>query len=211
MEIESAHTHDVYGGHSTRGIQAIGERSARKIDMAAYRNTPQEQERISDLINIIPKRPKGPKGKDSVLDIGARDGYLTRLLTEYFASVTALDLEKPSIAHERINCVEGDVTRLELAGCYRGSADEMAELGLPDAIVTTRLPPHPFDLYCWLRSTFKRKARGAGTAVEVDTPLSEKGMLRRLLLSALSIPDISPVPYEKDQDHALTAPQGRNA
>src|SRR5262245_63939179 len=86
--------------------------------MAAYRNTPQEQERISNLINIIPKGPKGPKGPrrmDSVLDVGARDGYLTRLLTEYFASVTALDLEKPSIAHDRITCVEGDVTRLEFA------------------------------------------------------------------------------------------------
>src|SRR5262249_60142998 len=111
-EIESEHTRDVYDGHLTRGIQAIGGRSASKIEMAAYRNTPQEQERISDLMNII---PKGPKGQDSVLDVGARDGYLTRLLTEYFASVTALDLEKPLIPHDRITCVEGDVTRVELA------------------------------------------------------------------------------------------------
>ena len=112
MEFESAHTRDIYDSHSTRGVQAIGGRSARKIDMAAYRNTPQERERISDLMNII---PKGPEGKDSVLDVGARDGYLTRLLTDYFASVTALDLERPSIEHDRVTCVEGDVTRLELA------------------------------------------------------------------------------------------------
>lgn len=75
---------------------------------------------------------------------------------------------------------------------YRGSADEVGELGLPDAIVRTRLLPHPFDLYCWIRSTFRRKtqdAGAAGEAVEVDTPLSEKGKLRRWLLSALSIPD----------------------
>jgi glycosyltransferase involved in cell wall biosynthesis len=431
MEIESAFTHDVYDGHSTRGVQAIGGRSASKIEMAVYRNTPQEQERISDLMNII------PKGHDSVLDVGARDGYFSRLLTEHFASVTALDLEKPSIAHDRITCVEGDVTRLEFASdsfdvvlcaevlehipgkgleqacrelsrvaksrvvigtpyrqdtrlgrvtcqscgrsnpswghvnvfderrltelflplrkvgvtfvgssrsrtnalstwlmdvagnpwgtydqeeacihcgqeigkpaernlaqklcsrlafslnaaqsrfisarpnwihmvfdkhcqiaprlhslersassvksasiaapdrahrrvlfiayhfapslemgarsCaqiarylplygwspvvltarekyieerYRGSADEVAELGLPDAIVRTRLLPHPLDLYRWLRSTFRRKAQDAGAAgeaVEVDTPLSEKGKLRRCLLSALSIPDM---------------------
>jgi glycosyltransferase involved in cell wall biosynthesis len=431
MEIESARLHDVYNGHSTQGIQAIGRRSASKIEMAAYRNTQSEQERISDLMNII------PKGKDSVLDVGARDGYLSRLLTEHFTSVTALDLEKPSIAHDRITCVEGNVTRLELASgsfdvvlcvevlehirgkgleqacrelsrvakshvvigapcrqdtrlgrttcqscgrsnppwghvnvfderrltelflplqkvgvtfvgssrsrtnalsswlmdvagnpwgtydqeevciycgqevgkpaernlaqklcsrlafslnaeqrrfisarpnwihmifnkhyqiessrhslersassvglasiaapersprrllfiayhfapslemgarsCaqiarylplhgwspvvltarekyieerYRGSADEVAELGLPDAIVRTRLLPHPFDLYRWLRSTFRRKAQdagAAGTPVEVDTPLSEKGKLRRWLLSALSIPDM---------------------
>src|SRR5215467_5947390 len=76
---------------------------------------------------------------------------------------------------------------------YRGSADEIAELGLPDAIVTTRLLPHPFDLYRWLKSTFGRRTRGGGaegTTVEADTPLGEKGKLRRLLLSALSIPDL---------------------
>src|SRR5262249_23492481 len=78
---------------------------------------------------------------------------------------------------------------------YRGSVDEIAELGLPDTIVRTRLLPHPFDLYRWLRSTFRRKtqdavAGAAGTAVEADTPLSQKGRLRRLLLLALSIPDM---------------------
>ncbi len=55
MEIESAHTHDVYDGHPTRGAPAIGGRSASKMEMAAYRNRPLEQERISDLMNIIPK------------------------------------------------------------------------------------------------------------------------------------------------------------
>jgi glycosyltransferase involved in cell wall biosynthesis len=78
---------------------------------------------------------------------------------------------------------------------YRGSADEIAELDLPDAIVRTRLLPHPFDLYRWLKSTFGRKtqeggASGAGTTVEADTPLGEKGKLRRLILSALSMPDM---------------------
>jgi glycosyltransferase involved in cell wall biosynthesis len=431
MEIESAQTHHFYDGHSTRGIQAIGGRSTGKVDMAVYRNTPLERERISDLMNIM------PKGHDSVLDVGARDGNLSRLLTEHFASVTALDLEKPSIAHDRITCVEGDVTRLELASdsfdvvlcsevlehipgkrleqacrelirvakshvvigvpyrqdirlgratcqscgrgnppwghvnvfderrltelflplrkagvtfvgssrsrtnalsswlmdvagnpwgtydqeevcihcgqdigrpaernlaqklcsrlafslnaaqsrfisarpdwihmvfekhyqigsrrhslersassagatsvsapersprrllfiayhfapslemgarsCaqiarylplhgwspvvltarekyieerYRGSADEVAGLGLPDAVVRTRRLPHPFDLYRWLRSTFRRKRQDAGvlgTDAEVDTPLSNKGTLRRWLLSALSVPDM---------------------
>jgi glycosyltransferase involved in cell wall biosynthesis len=76
---------------------------------------------------------------------------------------------------------------------YRGSDDDVAELGLPDAIVRTRLLPHPFDLYRWIRSTFRRKTQDAGadgTTVEIDTPLSEKGKLRRWLLSALSIPDM---------------------
>jgi glycosyltransferase involved in cell wall biosynthesis len=79
---------------------------------------------------------------------------------------------------------------------YRGNSDEIAELDLPDAIVRTRLLPHPFNLYRWLKSTFRPGTRdaggaeGAGTAVEVDTPLNEKGKLRRLILSALSIPDM---------------------
>jgi CelD/BcsL family acetyltransferase involved in cellulose biosynthesis/glycosyltransferase involved in cell wall biosynthesis len=79
---------------------------------------------------------------------------------------------------------------------YRGSNDEIAELGLPDAIVRTRLLPHPFDLYRWLKSALRRKPQDAGgagaakTTIVVDRPPAEKGKLRRLILSALSIPDI---------------------
>src|SRR5215475_15395100 len=64
---------------------------------------------------------------------------------------------------------------------FRGSDDEIAELGLPDPVVKTRLLPHPFDFYRWLRSTLRRNPKyvggenGAGTTVEV--PLSEKGKL----------------------------------
>lgn len=109
MEIESMNTHDSHNGFSTQGEQAIRGRSTSEIEMAVYRNSPPEQERTSDLINIL------PKGLDSVLDVGARDGYLSRLLTEHFAKVTALDLEKPAIAHDRITSVKGNVTRLEFA------------------------------------------------------------------------------------------------
>jgi glycosyltransferase involved in cell wall biosynthesis len=76
---------------------------------------------------------------------------------------------------------------------YRGSADEIAELGLPDAVVRTRLLPHPLDFYRWLKSAFKRESQAgdAGeTDVEADTPITEKGKLRRLILSALTVPDM---------------------
>ena len=53
MEIESAHTHDVYDGHSTRGVPAIGGCSASKMEMAAYRNKPLEQERMSEFKAVI--------------------------------------------------------------------------------------------------------------------------------------------------------------
>jgi SAM-dependent methyltransferase len=47
-----------------------------------------------------------------VLDVGARDGYLSRLLTERFEHVVALDLEKPTILHPRIEPIKGNATAL---------------------------------------------------------------------------------------------------
>lgn len=57
--------------------------------------------------------PKG--GGKSALDIGARDGFISRLLTDHFSMVTALDLEQPSIDHDRIRCVKGDITAMHFA------------------------------------------------------------------------------------------------
>ena len=53
-----------------------------------------------------------PKGYHSVLDAGARDGYYSLQLTQYFDSVTSLDLTEPKVQHERVSCVAGDLTRL---------------------------------------------------------------------------------------------------
>ena len=66
-----------------------------------------EKERIKDLLSIIPQKAS------SVLDAGARDGFISIALTDYFNSVTALDLEKPDIPHNRIICVKGDITCLQ--------------------------------------------------------------------------------------------------
>lgn len=76
------------------------------MDIAKYRAGHREQERINDLIGIL------PKGYLSALDIGARDGYISNLLVPFFETVTALDLEKPTISDERITAVKGDVTHL---------------------------------------------------------------------------------------------------
>ena len=62
--------------------------------------------RVSDLISLL------PGGNGSVLDIGARDGFISKILANHFSVVTALDLEKPCIEHDRINCVKGDITAL---------------------------------------------------------------------------------------------------
>ncbi len=66
-----------------------------------------EQERINNLIEII------PKGYSTLLDIGARDGYISSLLTPYFKGVTALDMEKPCLAKGNIVAVKGNATNLE--------------------------------------------------------------------------------------------------
>ena len=75
--------------------------------LEAYRNSPSEMARTRDLMHIV------PKNLPTVLDIGARDGHFSQLLTEHFESVTALDLNKPTFAFERVLPVQGDATNLQ--------------------------------------------------------------------------------------------------
>lgn len=78
------------------------------MEVHEARLRPEEQERISDLMSVV------PKGMESVLDIGARDGYLSEMLTHYFTRVTALDLEKPAFTIPNVETVKGDVTCLDI-------------------------------------------------------------------------------------------------
>jgi hypothetical protein len=56
-----------------------------------------------------------PGGGNTALDVGARDGHFSRLLAEKYESVTALDLEKPSLFHKNTQCVQGDVAHFEFS------------------------------------------------------------------------------------------------
>jgi hypothetical protein len=69
--------------------------------------SPEEQERIQDLIRLV------PRGQATALEIGARDGRVTRLLAEHFEHVTALDLEKPVFTLDRVTPVKGDARYLK--------------------------------------------------------------------------------------------------
>ena len=69
--------------------------------------TPLESLRIQALVELL------PKGRLSVLDVGARDGRVSRLLLGYFKQVTALDLVKPQIDVDGVVNVQGDATQLE--------------------------------------------------------------------------------------------------
>lgn len=77
------------------------------MDLSEYRNSAREKERIGDLMGLL------PSDVETALDIGARDGFISRLLAERLSQVTALDLERPAIDHDRIRCVKGDATALD--------------------------------------------------------------------------------------------------
>lgn len=76
-------------------------------DLSAYRASERERVRVGDLLDLV------PTGLASGLDVGARDGHLSRLLADVVGEVTALDLELPVIDDARIRCVKGNVTSLD--------------------------------------------------------------------------------------------------
>jgi hypothetical protein len=77
------------------------------MDLTGYRTKQTEIERIADLMRLV------PKGTLSVLDVGARDGHLSKELANHCPAVTALDLVKPSVDDPRVHCVKGDATDLK--------------------------------------------------------------------------------------------------
>jgi SAM-dependent methyltransferase len=87
----------------------MGHMSGHATALTAYRNSPAEIARTRDLLAIV------PKNLSTVLDIGARDGHFSQLLTEHFKSVTALDLTMPQFHFDRVLPVQGDVTNLQFS------------------------------------------------------------------------------------------------
>jgi hypothetical protein len=72
-----------------------------------WRETEIEKARIADLMGMLPTKV------GTAVDIGARDGFISKLLADRGVAVTALDLAQPSLDDARINCVKGDATALE--------------------------------------------------------------------------------------------------
>ena len=75
--------------------------------MEKYRASDSEQERIGNLMSLVPGRGA------TALDVGARDGYLSTRLTRFFTNVTALDIVMPQINCEGVECVQGDLCCLQ--------------------------------------------------------------------------------------------------
>lgn len=76
-------------------------------DLTEYRKRPAETERVADLLGLL------PQGLRSAIDIGARDGFISKSLSQFVPAVTALDLERPHFVHPGVQCVQGDATALE--------------------------------------------------------------------------------------------------
>jgi len=78
------------------------------MDLDAYRRKDIEQERVRSLLELIPSNDVR-----SVLDVGARDGYLSTRIAERGSRVVALDLETPMIQHPGVECIKGNAVALE--------------------------------------------------------------------------------------------------
>ena len=79
------------------------------MSLDEYRGSAAEQLRTSELLKLTPAIGR------AVLDIGARDGHFSLLFAERFEDVVAFDLVKPTVAHPKVRCVQGDAADLEFA------------------------------------------------------------------------------------------------
>ena len=104
------------------------------MNLSDYRHSAPEKARVNDLLSLIPGEGR------SALDIGARDGFISRLLAEHFPKVTALDLDKPVIDHPQVECVKGNITALQ----FGDSSFDMVLC----AEVLEHIPPHLLQIAC---------------------------------------------------------------
>lgn len=124
------------------------------MDLTEYRSSPSERARVEDLLQLLPQEG------GAALDIGARDGFISRLLVDHFSRVTALDLEQPTIAHERIQCVQGDITALD----FTDAAFDLIFC----AEVLEHIPPHLLQTACQELARVSRKYVLIGVPYQQD-------------------------------------------
>jgi len=75
------------------------------LDLEVYRTRPEERDRVGNLLELLPQG-------GSILEIGARDGHITRRLADRFTTVVALDLGELHIDDPRVTPIRGDVRSL---------------------------------------------------------------------------------------------------
>ncbi len=134
------------------------------MNLDEYRASPAEQERIADILRLLPARG------GSVLDIGARDGYVSKRLADRFDRVIALDLQRPLIDHPRITCIAGDITALDIAD------------GAVDCVVCAEVLEHIPSIR--LATAAAELSRVASVAIVIGVPYRQDTRLGRTTCGA---------------------------
>lgn len=135
-----------------------------KVNLNAYRNRESEKATTEDLTALVPDEPL-----QSALDAGARDGWFSVFLAEKCEHVTALDLNKPLIRHEKITCVEGDVSSLPFL-------DESFDLVFC-AEVLEHIRPHDLEKACLELQRVSRRYLIVGTPYKQDLRIGRTACL----------------------------------
>ncbi len=76
------------------------------MDLIEYRSSSLEQQRTVGLLAPV------PSGLGRLLDVGARDGHFSQLLTDRRERVTAPEWERPPFEIDRVDCVAGNACAL---------------------------------------------------------------------------------------------------
>lgn len=127
------------------------------MDLTAYRQSEREQARTRDLLDLM------PAGGRLALDVGARDGHLSKLLSDRYDTVVALDLARPAIVHPRVAPVQAD-------GCHLPFKDDAYDL-VVCCEVLEHVPPRLLDRICGEISRVARSTVVIGVPYRQDIRL----------------------------------------
>ena len=76
------------------------------MDLTAYRESAAERIRSADLVRLL------PSNTDSLLEVGARDGYLSSMFAKHVPRVVSLDILPPTSAGVTTPWIQGDASKL---------------------------------------------------------------------------------------------------
>lgn len=77
------------------------------MDLKNYRTSENETRRLESILSLIPENCQ------TALDVGARDGFHVSNMADRFEKITALDLTEPEISMKNVECVAGDIKKLQ--------------------------------------------------------------------------------------------------